>query len=219
MGRKPANQQGNTLQDVRQAAFRLFGRHGFDGVSMNSVASESRVTKAALYWHYAGKEAIYTDCMRELGNLFDEHIFAPMCRIESPMPRLLALFSGVGELVADQRVRDGVAGYWLQPSTADVSEARQVQAEFEAASARYLTQCLQDAIDAGEMQFEIPVGEMANAVIATLEAIVLPLGRSTPDSSQRLIAMLAHTFFRAHARRQEMAEKAVSLATERSRAA
>lgn len=219
MGRKPASQQGNTLETVRESAFKLFGRYGFDGVSMHTVAKASGVTKAALYWHYDGKDALYTDCMRELAALFERHVFAGMRGETDPMQRLLALFRGIGSLLADRHVQEGVAGYWLQPASASLADARAVQSEFEQSSAAYLTQCLQEAVDAGAMNFVIPVEDMANAVVSTTEAIILPLRRNSPEASRRLIGVLAHTFFRAHAHSDEVAAQAVEVAMEAAESA
>lgn len=45
-------------------ATRLFVERGFDGVSMQQVADACGVTKAALYYHYAGKAEILGDIVR-----------------------------------------------------------------------------------------------------------------------------------------------------------
>lgn len=219
MPRRPAHEQGDTLGRIRSAAFSLFGRYGYDGVSMLAVARAAGITKAALYWHYDGKEALYTDCMRRLNALFREHVFERMSGEADPVERLMAIFHGMGTLLADARVQEGVAGYWLEPSTADVPEARAVQARFEEASARIIADAIREAVDAGQLSLDIAVEEMAHAVIATMEAIVLPLRRNTPGRSQRLIGALAHTFFRAHAHSDELAARAIRAAETEAAAA
>lgn len=213
MGRRPASEQGDTKSDIQRAAFALFGRYGYDGVSMLTVARATGITKAALYWYYDGKQALYTDCMRQLVALFREHIFERMRRETEPTDRLMAIFTGMGALLTDQRVQQGVAGYWLAPSSADVPEALTVQADFERASARIIEQAIQQAVDAGELDFEIPVADMADAIIAIMEAIVLPLRRNTPAHSRRMISALAHTFFRAHAHGEHLARVAIDMAS------
>ncbi len=40
-------------------AIRLFGRHGFDGVTIRKLAEACGITEPALYRHFASKEAIY----------------------------------------------------------------------------------------------------------------------------------------------------------------
>lgn len=44
---------------ILEAAEKLFGRHGYDGVSMRSIALEAGVSKANIYHHFASKEALY----------------------------------------------------------------------------------------------------------------------------------------------------------------
>ncbi len=42
------------------AAKRLFPRHGYDGVSMDTIAAEAGVSKLTLYSHFKDKEALFT---------------------------------------------------------------------------------------------------------------------------------------------------------------
>ena len=44
---------------ILDAAVRLFSRHGYDGVSMRSVAREAGVSKSNIYHHFESKEALY----------------------------------------------------------------------------------------------------------------------------------------------------------------
>lgn len=212
MGRRPAVKQGETLKDIRTAAFRLFGRHGYDGVSMYAVAEAAGITKAALYWHYDSKESLFTDCLRELQTLFERHVFNRVIGEKEPGQKLMAIFNGMVALFKDPRIQEGVAGYWLDAATAELSEATQMQNRFEDNAARLVAAAIQEGIDQGELDFEIPVEDMAQAIISTMEAIILPLRRMKPDQTIRLIASLAHTFFRAHGTSDRLAHEAMEIA-------
>lgn len=48
---------------IIDAAIRLFSEHGFDGVSMRSVAREAGVSKSNIYHHFQSKEALYLAIM------------------------------------------------------------------------------------------------------------------------------------------------------------
>lgn len=212
MGRRPAVKQGETLRDIRTAAFRLFGRHGYDGVSMYAVADAAGITKAALYWHYDSKEALFTDCLRELQTLFERHVFSRVMGEEEPGQKLMAIFHGMVSLLRDSRIQEGVAGYWLDAATAELQEAGEMQKRFENNAAQLIAAAIQHGIDLGELDFEIPVEDMAQAIISTMEAIILPLRRMRPEENIRLIASLAHTFFRAHGTSDVLAHEARAIA-------
>ena len=49
MPRRPASEQGDTLREIREAAFNLFGRYGYDGVSVGDIAHAAKLSKGALY--------------------------------------------------------------------------------------------------------------------------------------------------------------------------
>src|SRR5690349_14260102 len=63
MPRKPAHEQFDTLQAIRDEAFTLFGRYGYDGVSIGDIAKAAKLTKGALYWHFHGKDELYLECL------------------------------------------------------------------------------------------------------------------------------------------------------------
>lgn len=211
MGRRPAAKQGDTLKDIRSAAFSLFGQHGYDGVSMNAVAAGAGITKAALYWHYDSKEALFTDCLRELHALFQIYVFERVNAETDPGDKLMGIFHGLIALMRDDRIKAGIAGYWLNPGSGILAEASVLQSRFEKDSARFIASVIEQAIDQGKLTLQIPVEEMAQAIISTMEAIALPLRRLSPDEILPLVGSLAHTFFRAHATGDELPRRAMEL--------
>jgi len=65
--------QENIIQDTKQyiigAARGLFSEYSYLGVSMDDIAKKLNITKAALYYHFAGKAEIY---MEVLNDVFDK---------------------------------------------------------------------------------------------------------------------------------------------------
>ena len=47
----------NTKERILEEALKLFSQSGYMGTSMNDIAAELGVTKAALYKHYKSKQA------------------------------------------------------------------------------------------------------------------------------------------------------------------
>jgi TetR/AcrR family transcriptional regulator len=55
----------STRDAVFAAAARLFSSRGFDGVSMDGLARDAGVNKAMIYYHFAGKLALYRSIVGE----------------------------------------------------------------------------------------------------------------------------------------------------------
>ncbi len=211
MTKRPESSRPRTRERVRRAAFRLFGRFGYDGVSMLTVARDSGVTKAALYWHYDSKETLYADCMQHLVDVFEHHVFTRAQQRDEPIERVFALFEGLDALLAEPELQEGIAGYWLVPSTADVAQARSVQSQFETVSETLIEDTLKQARNSKALALDVSPQDMARAFIAIMEAIVLPLRNRTPRQNRHLVGVLAHIFFKAHGDSPGWAERALAL--------
>lgn len=215
MPRKPAHEQFDTLKAIEDCAFELFGRYGYDGVSIGDIAKAARLSKGALYWHFQGKEELYLDCLKRLHKLFSEHIFDPMQAQAEPVAALLVLFRGLDQLLRDPRIQQGVAGYWLIPSSSETVRLIEAQRSFEESAVAVLGQTLRRGQDQGVLDLGDDLDGMARAIIALVEACVLPLRHQGAEEVQNLLGVMARTLFRAYARSDEV----VKLATDLSRAA
>jgi TetR/AcrR family transcriptional regulator len=51
-------------QAILDAAVQLFSKHGFDGVSMRTIAQEAGVSKSNIYHHFRSKEELYLAIMQ-----------------------------------------------------------------------------------------------------------------------------------------------------------
>lgn len=202
-----------TSETLQASAFALFGRFGYDGVSMTTVARACGITKAGLYWHYSSKQALYADCMRRLVGLFEHHLLATAINETDPIEQIFAVFSGLISLVDDPCLIDGVAGYWLRPATADVTQARQAQEEFQTMAQAAVEDILTEAAATRALTLTLPVADVARAFIALVEAIVLPLGNREAVDHRRMVGVLAHIFFKAYTQDPALTARAESLIT------
>jgi TetR/AcrR family acrAB operon transcriptional repressor len=197
MPRKPAHEQFDTLQAIRDEAFALFGRYGYDGVSIGDIAKAAKLTKGALYWHFQGKDELYLECLKRLHSIFDQYIFDPMRAEQQSVPRIMALFSGLAQMLRDPRVAQGVAGYWLVPSARD--NFLQAHRRFEESSRATVTETLRLGVEQGRFNFGDDLEDMARAIILFVEALVLPLRHLKPQDVSRMMGVYARTLFRAYA--------------------
>lgn len=200
MPRKPAHEQFDTLKVIREQAFELFGRYGYEGVSVGDIAKAAKLSKGALYWHFAGKEELYLDCLRRLHAIFEEHVFTPMRATADPVLAVLQIFTGMQQLMQDPRVEQGVAGYWLIPARPETAVLTAAQRAFEQASMETIGEVLRRAGDEGSLDLAGDADEMARAVIALIEACVIPLRQYSTEEMNSIFGVLARTLFRAYAK-------------------
>lgn len=55
----------NTREEILETSAKLFAKYGYFGVSMSDVAKHLKISKAALYYHFAGKEEIYEQVLKK----------------------------------------------------------------------------------------------------------------------------------------------------------
>jgi AcrR family transcriptional regulator len=200
MPRKPSHLQEDTLGALKSEAFALFGRYGYEGVSIGDIAKRAKLSKGALYWHFAGKEALYLDCLKRLHGIFNEDVFDPMHSASDGAQGMVLMFQGLFRLFADPRIQSGVAGYWLVPSSPETAGILQTQRAFEAASMEVIAACLRRGVAAGQFDLGGDLEDMSRAIISIIEAIVLPMRHLTPEEIRPQIGVLARTLFKAYAK-------------------
>jgi AcrR family transcriptional regulator len=198
MARKPAHEQFDTLKAIRDGAFDLFGRYGYDGVSIGAISNAANLSKGALYWHYESKEALFLDCLRRLHDLFNACIFTPMRAEADPARGVMALFSGISKLLREPLIENGIAGFWLIPAGPQTAELAAEQRDFEQKSVRVIHEVLGRGIAEGRFDLHGDLEDMSRAIICVVEAVILPLRHQSPDEVNRTLAVLARTLFRAY---------------------
>ncbi len=203
MPRKPAHLQEDTLSTLKSEAFALFGRYGYEGVSIGDIAKRAHLSKGALYWHFEGKEALYLHCLKHLHSIFNEDVFDPMRSAKDGATGMVLMFRGLMQLFADPRLQLGVAGYWLIPDTSETAGILATQRAFELASKEVIAGCLQRGVAAQQFDLGDDLDDMARAMISIIEAIILPMRYLTPAEIRPQVRVLARTLFRAYAKDEQ----------------
>lgn len=210
MPRKPARAEIDTLQDIRDGAFALFGRYGYDGVSIDDIAKTAGLSKGALYWHFKGKDDLFLDCLRRLHALFQEHVFDRMQQEQDPLRRILGFFQGMELLLADPRIRQGVAGYWLGIGNTNLPAIDKAQRAFERHTAQTIRDALQYATEKGLIDIGGDLDDLSRAITAIMEAIILPLRQQSADEVHRTLGVLARALLRAYSKDERLVGAALN---------
>jgi TetR/AcrR family transcriptional regulator, acrAB operon repressor len=211
MPRKPAHEQFDTLKAIQDQAFLLFGRYGYEGVSIGDIAQAAQLSKGALYWHFSGKAELYLQCLGRLHGLFRQYIFDPMERTEDPVAAVLFMFRGLEQVVRDPTLEQGVAGYWLIPSAPETQAMLDAQAAFESACQAIIETALRRGVEQGRFDLAGDLEDISRAMISLMEAVVLPLRHKSREEVHRMMAVLARTLFRAYAKGDDVLKLARSL--------
>ena len=199
MPRRISPRRADTTTRVREHAFILFGKFGYEGVSIGAIAKAAHLSKGALYWHFDDKETLYLDCQRQLHAIFNHYIFDPMRAQADGVARILLLFTGLGHLLRDPRVTTGLAGYWLMPARPETRAILDAQRVFELHCFETMRETLALGVDQGRFDYTDDLDDMARAIIALVEAVVLPLRHQTPAEVHQVLGVLARSLFRAYA--------------------
>jgi AcrR family transcriptional regulator len=97
---------------ILDAARKVFEADGLDGASLRAIAAAAGYTPAALYFHFASKEAIYAEVLKEsLANLGQAVTYATS-RAKTPSDRLRAAATAFFDYYADNP-RDLDLGFYL----------------------------------------------------------------------------------------------------------
>src|SRR5579859_51477 len=75
---------------ILDAARELFAEHGFDALTMRSIAERIEYTPTAIYYHFKDKDALIQElCDQDYGALSDE--FQKIATVADPIERLRAM--------------------------------------------------------------------------------------------------------------------------------
>jgi len=85
-----AERSAATIKRLRRAARELFGRRGFEAVSVDDIASAARVTRGAFYHHFESKEALFESVFVEVQSTLVDHVRAAARQHRDPLEQLRA---------------------------------------------------------------------------------------------------------------------------------
>lgn len=143
------------LADGREAqllaiARRLFARKGFDATSLRDIAEEAQITKAALYYYFPNKDALYERVVIEsMASLLAE-VQAAVARAATPTEKVRAFLRASAESM-EQRRDQWVAGsnaFWQAGATGRRGLALHQRDDYE----KLLRTCIEDGIACGELR-------------------------------------------------------------------
>jgi AcrR family transcriptional regulator len=134
-----------TRRAVLSAARSLFGSRGYAGTSVDAIAAEARVTKGAVYHHFASKEALFRAVYVEVETDAQGRAFAAIEPDRPAVEQLVAVMQAYLDAALDEEIRritliDGPALLALEPDAPEFEQGTELARTFIA-----------DAIARGEL--------------------------------------------------------------------
>jgi AcrR family transcriptional regulator len=165
---------------ILRAGARLFSEHGYDSVSLRHICEEARVSKGAIYHHFASKEDLFVAIVAAALEQLLHHARLSMAGEAHAAGRLRAFIIGQAELFDTEANGCRVAMSRL----ASLFDSREGRARVEELRRRYirtLQKLFADGIAAGEFA-RIDVRAATRMVLAILYWLARwyePVGRSS----------------------------------------
>jgi AcrR family transcriptional regulator len=112
-----------TRRAVLDAARSLFGRQGYAQTSVDEIADAARVTKGAVYHHFAGKEALFRAVYAEVETEAQAQALQAGDAGMAPIDQIVAMMNAYLDAALDLEIRritliDGPAIVGLEPEDA-----------------------------------------------------------------------------------------------------
>ncbi|MFN3937548.1 MAG: TetR/AcrR family transcriptional regulator [Gemmobacter sp.] len=189
MARKTGSHAEITGPRVREAALRLFARHGFAAVSMRQIAAEVGVQAGALYLYTPDKQSLLADLM--LAHLDELHAALEATPLPPDPVAALEAFARFHVLFHLDRPEAVFIAY-MELRNLDPANFSRVEALRQRYEAR-LEAVLRDGVAAGD--FTVPDTKLATlALIAMLNGVTTWFregGRLTRESVAAIYAAMA----------------------------
>jgi AcrR family transcriptional regulator len=121
-----------TRRAVLDAARASFGSKGYAQASVDEIAAAARVTKGAVYHHFAGKEALFRAVWAEVEAEAQARAAAAANPSDPPVDQIVAMVGGYLDAALDPEIRritliDGPALLGLEPDLPPGLETAQVE--------------------------------------------------------------------------------------------
>lgn len=186
----PLDTRENQLLAIARA---LFARHGYDRTSLRDIAEEAKITKAALYYYFPNKDALFERVVLEsMQSLYDE-TSAAVARAGTPTERIRAFME------ASAHVQDHGRDRWIAGSNAFWQGAKEGQRlaalRLRDSYENLLRQCIAEGVAAGELRAMDPAmaGRLLLSALNHMPRWHKPGGRlSAYEVMQQFLDILMH---------------------------
>lgn len=182
---------------IRSAAKKLFAESGLDGTSVREIAQLAGYTTGAIYFHYANKEELYADILRDsLERLFVE-VTGSLPANGEPVAKLTAAFRALVHFY-DENPRDLDLSLYLmngaRPRGLTPALNKELNSKLRRVLDIYRTELSRAGIDDARLNVEVGVlfDEMIGSLVAAHTGRLKVIGTDLASVVERHTANLIH---------------------------
>ena len=187
--------QRGTREDIVRVSFELFGRHGFDGVSIDRIARAASLSKGALYWYFRNKEDLFLECLKRLRKLLIAHIYSPMATSEDPRTQMQRYFQGIRSVLLDLDNLESISGLMIGLERVDRPAVVGFRRETLAEAESFVTDILRRGVELGQFRFPDAPEDIASALFVMVEGCLVQTRRTNIERSLHALESLSTGFF------------------------
>ncbi|MCY1163770.1 TetR/AcrR family transcriptional regulator [Polaromonas sp.] len=140
----------NRPEQIIGIACRLFAKRGYEGTSLRDIAEEAQITKAALYYHFPNKEALYHRIVLDSLRALIDSVRAAVDAAPTPLEKVRQYMLVSADFMDADRDSwmAGSNAFWMGAESEPRTLTIALRNEYET----LLRSCIADAINAGEFR-------------------------------------------------------------------
>ncbi len=179
--RRTKEQAADTRNSLLDAAERVFFRRGVARATLEEIACEAGMTRGAVYWHFRGKEALYSAMLDRVTlpldevSLIDGHFQDPFAVLEDFCARALERIAG-----CEQVRRVYCIVLLRREHVSDNDPLEQVERRLRDRRLDAFEACFRRAAELGQLREARPPPQAATALHCCMTGIIV-YGLQDPD--------------------------------------
>jgi len=161
----------DTATQILDVAERLVQVRGFNGFSYADVATELKITKAALHYHFPGKSELGQALIERYAARFDEALATVETRTRDASARLGVYADLYRDMLRDQRMC--LCGMMAAEYETLPAQMQDAVVRFFDENETWLTRVLKQGREIGTLEFVGSPREIARTIVSVLEGAML----------------------------------------------
>ena len=155
------------IETLTEIALRVFAARGYDGASMDDVARAAGITKASIYHHVAGKEALLERGLRRALDALFAVLREPEATSGAAIARLRHIVARVAEITLALQPELTVL-FRIRGNSAVERDAIERRRTFD----RIVTALVREAQDAGDARADLDAAVLTRLVFGMSNSVV-----------------------------------------------